>query len=183
MRIVRHIVLKCRGELEGMHRYHTVVTWGQSSIRYWQMRTLDCHLPALIISNVAGRTLSVGTLCTGDNLWTKSNSSGLRGSPYSLVHALPDDVFNQISIGHSITNDNSPPVNLWNWETEIRDRIRNVVRLNYLEEVCDTTFGNRSPKRSLRCPDYRTTDKKTYISSSWGHHLNESKKMGSTHRR
>ena len=58
-----------------------------------------CNRPALIIHNVAGRTLSVGTLCTGDNRRTKSKSSGLRGSPYSLVHALPDDEFNLISTG------------------------------------------------------------------------------------
>lgn len=34
---------------------------------------------------------------------------------------------------------------------------------NYLEEVCDTTFSNRSAKCSLGCPNYRTTDKKTYF--------------------
>ena len=30
-------------------------------------------------------------------------------------------------------------------------------------EVCDSIFGNRSAKRSLGCPDYRTTDKKPYF--------------------
>ena len=34
---------------------------------------------------------------------------------------------------------------------------------NYLEEVCDTTFGNCSAECSLGCPNYRTTDKKTYF--------------------
>ena len=33
-----------------------------------------------------------------------------------------------ISIGHSITNDNSPPVNLWNWETKIKRLDKDVVR-------------------------------------------------------
>jgi len=47
------------------------------------------------MSNVAGRTLSVGALCTGDNGYIKSKSSGIRGSPYSLVQAFPDDKYNQ----------------------------------------------------------------------------------------
>ena len=42
------------------------------------------------MSNVSGRILSVGTLCTGDNGKIKPNSSGIRGSPYSLVQAFPN---------------------------------------------------------------------------------------------
>ena len=56
---------------------------------------------------------------------------------------------------------------------------KDVVRQpNYLEEVGDTTFGNRSAKRSLGCPNYRTTDKKTCREvSTW-----MKAKSGSIHR-
>ena len=91
----------------------------------------DCNLPALIISKVAGRTLSVGTLCTGDNRWTKSKSSGLSGSPYSLVHALPNnDAFNLISIDTKWMNDTTHP----RWIYGTRERIKNWIR-----NVCGTT--------------------------------------------
>ena len=63
----------------------------------------DCLLP-VIMSNVAGRILSVGTLCTGDNGKIKPNSSGIRGSPYSLVQAFPNvaPILNSINDWHAL---------------------------------------------------------------------------------
>lgn len=64
------------------------------------------------MSSVAGRILSVGTLCTGDNGWMKLKSSGMRGSPYSLVQACPDDAPIINTIKYCRATYDEPPVNL-----------------------------------------------------------------------